>query len=446
MHPLDALLMPHDAPRVADGEPEDAPLWEARVTCRPGNGPRQWLRVGAEELRVFTALGEDTAGPSVIRVRSGDGRTAAVRWSETRDALAVPFSFRDAYESFVFERYAADAARGLSAAQLATFYRVKRAIPRSLQLGARRLLIRLQGRPEFPRWPFDASVADLLRLYVRCLLLASGEDELRFRWFWPNRARACLVLTHDVESAAGLRGALAIADAEESRGFRSSFNVVASWYPIDDGILGELQGRGFEIGVHGVYHDRSLFSTRAEFERQLPDLSAAARRFGGAVGFRSPATHRVLDWMGELPFEYDSTVPLTDPYEPQPGGCCSPWPYFVDSVVELPWTMPQDHLLLTLLREKGPHLWLRQLDALEREAGLVQCLTHPDPGYLGDPPKLDVYTAFLDAVAERDGIWHALPRDVARWWRDRTRAAAPPTADEGVATTENGRVAWEPAP
>jgi peptidoglycan/xylan/chitin deacetylase (PgdA/CDA1 family) len=238
---------------------------------------------------------------------------------------------------------------------------------------------------------------------------------------------------------------LRVADAEEERGFRSSFNVVGNWYPVDKGILEELCARGFEIGVHGLYHDRSLFSSRDEFERQLPALAATAREFEGAVGFRSPATHRVLDWIDELPFEYDCTVPLTDPYEPQPGGCCSPWPYFLGSVVELPWTLPQDHLLLTLLAQRTPELWVRQFDLLEREAGLVQCLTHPDPGYLGDGRKLRVYTDFLDAISERERVWHALPRDVARWWRERTGPLAPAQAVIGRARLDGEGVILEPA-
>ena len=61
-----------------------------------------------------------------------------------------------------------------------------------------------------------------------------------------------------------------------------------------------------------------------------------------AVRFRSPATHRVHAWLPELPIEYDCTIPHSDPYEPQPGGCCSLWPFFLGgSVVELPSTLPR---------------------------------------------------------------------------------------------------------
>ncbi len=295
---------------------------------------------------------------------------------------------------------------------------MKRFIPRSVQLAARRRLIRSRPLPEFPSWPYEHGVERLLRFYARCLLLALGETELRFRWFWPGSHRAALALTHDVESEEGLRLAVELADLEEERGLRSSFNIVARWYPIDWGIVRELGERGFELGVHGVYHDRSMFSSREAFDEQLPVVRETAAKLG-AVGFRSPATHRVHDWLGDLPVAYDCSVPHSDPYEPQPGGCCSPWPFFVGDVVELPWTMAQDHTLFTLLGHESIDLWVRQLERLEAAYGLVQLLTHPDPGYLGDAKKRTFYREFLDVVADRPGLWRALPREVAEWWRGR---------------------------
>ena len=181
------------------------------------------------------------------------------------------------------ERWVSAEASAVPPWALAAFYRIRRAIPRRVQLALRRALIKRQGVPDFPKWPYDESVRDLLAALAA--ILASGR-EIRFRWFWPRGARAALALTHDVESAAGLRNALRIADMEAARGLRSSFNVAKSWYEIGHRVLRELAARGFEIGVHGVWHDRSLFSTRAEFESQQELLREAAEAFG-AVGFRS---------------------------------------------------------------------------------------------------------------------------------------------------------------
>jgi hypothetical protein len=167
-----------------------------------------------------------------------------------------------------------------------------------------------------------------------------------------------------------------------------------------------------------VYHDRSLFSSRSEFERQLPRLREVVEQLG-AVGFRSPATHRVTDWLAELPVEYDATIPMSDPYEPQPGGACTAWPFFLGRVVELPYTLPQDHTLFNLLGYRTADPWVEQVKRLKRSFGLVQCVTHPDPGYLGEHRTEALYARFLDALAAEPDIWHALPREVARWWRAR---------------------------
>lgn len=376
------------------------------------------------------------------RFSLADGATVCARRDESDGHVTVPFSLAEAYTNYVEERWRTTGRqRALSERQLALFYGVKRFIPRRLQLVARRGLVRLQQDPEFPRWPFDESVTRLVRFYAKCLLAAAGTDELPFRWFWPHGHHAALVLTHDVESAKGLRLAIEIADLEEERELRSSFNIVAGWYPIDWGIVRELSARGFELGVHGVYHDRSLFSSRAAFEEQQPTLRRMAAELG-AVGFRSPATHRVVDWLSELPFAYDCSMPHSDPYEPQPGGCCTVWPFFLGDVVELPYTLPQDHTLLTLLGKRSVAVWRAQLERIEAEYGIVQLLTHPDPGYLGDAGKRALYREFLELVRDRPKLWRTLPRDVVAWWRRRA-AAIGPSLPVGIARLGD-EVAFEP--
>ena len=69
------------------------------------------------------------------------------------------------------------------------------------------------------------------------------------------------------------------------------------------------------------------------------------------------------------------------------------------------------------------------VDAIEARHGLIHCLSHPDPGYLGERDNRVLYVEFLDALAERTRLWRALPRDVASWWRRRETAE---TSDEDV--------------
>jgi peptidoglycan/xylan/chitin deacetylase (PgdA/CDA1 family) len=381
-------------------------------------------------------------GEKVAEFVADDGSVVAAWADPATETAWIPFDLEEAYLNYVHERWRGMTPQvALSEHQLELYYRVKRFIPRSVQLTARRALIRRQRNPTFPHWPLDESIAHLTRFYAKCLLLARGATELPFRWFWPDGHTAAVTLTHDVESAEGLRLAIEVADIEQERGFRSSFNIVADWYRIDWGILRELRERGFELGVHGVHHDRSMFASRTQFEQQLPVVHAMARELG-ASGFRSPATHRVVEWLAELPVEYDCSVPHADPFEPQPGGCCSLWPFFIGDVVELPHTLPQDHTLFTLLGHRTIDLWRDQVARIEELNGLIQVLTHPDPGYLAERRNRDLYTELVDVLAARTGLWRAAPRDVARWWR--TRADTDTAAPFGLARVEGADVVFEP--
>jgi peptidoglycan/xylan/chitin deacetylase (PgdA/CDA1 family) len=380
-----------------------------------------WL--AEREWRVFARPARElvSGGQEIAQFQLPSGEVLSASFDAARNSVFVPFSAAEAYLNYLTEAWSESIPRrGLSSAQLNAFYRVKRFIPRRLQIRGRRMLVRRTGLPGFPRWPFDTSVTQLLRFYAYCVLLGRGETEADFRWFWPNSHRAAVILTHDVETAEGLPLAVELADLEQAHGFRSSFNL-GGWYKVDPGITRELTGRGFEIGMHGLRHDRTLFSSRAAFDAQRPELASLAERLG-AEGFRSPSTYRVFEWIAELPISYDGSIPHSDPFEPQPGGCCSIWPFFIGSLVELPYTLPQDHTLLTLLGHRNADVWIEGARRIEEGYGLIQCLSHPDRGYLGDPPKRAIYAEFLRAIAERERVWKALPRDVASWWRERDAA------------------------
>jgi peptidoglycan/xylan/chitin deacetylase (PgdA/CDA1 family) len=403
------------------------PTWPVRVSCHTGREGRSWLTCADWWVYARAADRSEPDG-DVIATFTRDGSPPLAAFRDATGTVVVPFSLADAYDAYVSEAWREQSSNPrLSERSLRVFYRVRRAIPRRIQLAARRRVIARQGIPTFPAWPLDVSVGRLLRFYAACGLHGAGRTQGEFAWFWPDGHHAAVVLTHDVESDEGVRRAVALADLEEEHGFRSSFNFGAWYTRLDPGVLRELATRGFEIGMHGLTHDRQLFASRAAFEERLPLLADLAKRLG-ASGFRSPATHRVFEWLGELPVEYDCTIPNSDPYEPVPGGCCSVWPFFVGDVVELPYTLPQDHTLLTLLGHRSASVWLDQAAAIEREHGLIQCVSHPDPGYLAEPSKREVYAEFLRGLAERPRLWRALPRDVATWWRaradGRTDAAA----------------------
>ncbi len=239
----------------------------------------EWLQ--GDGWRVLAAPAEDSSpkGDEIARFETKGGSSLAAVQAPGGE-ISTPFDLDEAYANFVTERWTEhERRRGFSKQTLSGYYRIKRFIPRSAQLSVRRLVVKRQGLPDFPRWPLETSAIDLLRFYARCIALSSGGDSIQFEWFWPNGASAALVLTHDVESAEGLRLAIDIADLEADHGFRSSFNIVGSWYRLDWGVIGELRSRGFELGVHGLFHDRSLFESRRSFERQLPALEGVRTKY-----------------------------------------------------------------------------------------------------------------------------------------------------------------------
>jgi peptidoglycan/xylan/chitin deacetylase (PgdA/CDA1 family) len=323
----------------------------------------------------------------------------------------------------VEERYAT---RKRSARSLTLYYRLKPCVPRRLQIAGRRAHARnLRRRQEragrFPRWPIEPVMVERWEADVRDRLRRTGARRIPFIGFWPHGHRFAFIVTHDVETASGLANARRVLEIERRHDIVSSWNLVAGDYPIEPLVLDAIRAAGGEIGLHGLSHDGRLFESRSRFERQLPGIHRTLGAWG-ADGFRSPATHRNADWMPELGCLYDSSFPDTDPFEPQPGGCCSILPFFLGDVVELPITLVQDHTLFEILGERDISLWREKAAWLARHGGLVTVLVHPD--YVQSRDRLRRYEELLAFLCSLPGGWHALPRDVARWWRRRAELTA----------------------
>jgi peptidoglycan/xylan/chitin deacetylase (PgdA/CDA1 family) len=301
------------------------------------------------------------------------------------------------------------------------YYRLKPFVPRRLTRLLRRVHSSAARGGRALGWPIAGRYACFQWEVMRQLLIGAGLQSVCYRPLWPNGQRFAFVLTHDIETAAGQASARAVADLDESFGFRSSFNFVLKRYPLDYELIADLRERGFEIGVHGLRHDGKLFDSHAEFTRRANRINAHLRELG-AVGFRSPLTMRNPEWMQALEIEYDSSFFDTDPYEPIPGGTMSIWPFILGRFVELPYTLAQDFTLTVVLGETTPRLWVEKVDFIEWRHGMALVNTHPD--YLSHPAAGKVYADFLQAMRRRDGYWHALPMEVARWWRVRTDGAA----------------------
>ena len=259
---------------------------------------------------------------------------------------------------------------------------------------------------------------------------------------WPEGKRFAFVLTHDVESKAGLGKCRPLMQLETELGFRSSFNFVPEGsYRVPAELREKLSAAGFEIGIHDLKHDGRLFASYRGFERRAVRINHYVREWG-ASGFRSGFMLRNLDWLHNLDVQYDASTFDTDPFEPQPEGCQTIFPFWVprptasdsvngqqptidsssDGYVELPYTLTQDSTLFLILKEPSIRIWQQKLDWIAECGGMALVIVHPD--YLAFEGELSShltypaarYAEFLNWVKQKyEGTyWHAVPRDVAR--------------------------------
>lgn len=243
---------------------------------------------------------------------------------------------------------------------------------------------------------------------------------------WPDGKQFALVLTHDVETERGVERCRMIMDIEERLGFRSCFYFVPKRYDVPSGLREEMARRGFEVGVHGLYHDLSLFRSEKEFKRQAMEINRYLEEWG-AVGFRAPYMIHNLEWIREcLNIEYDASTFDTNPFEPVPHGVGTIFPFMVDgpggrACVELPSTLEQDHNLFVMLGEKSSDIWRKKLEWISSHGGLALLDAHPDymqsgARLMSDEYPLRLYQEFLEHVRTRHTCryWHAAPREVAQ--------------------------------
>jgi hypothetical protein len=342
---------------------------------------------------------------------------ASVWHDEDSGSYFLPFDPSEGIEAYWSEGYKMIAASRMTRFRKlagAAYYRARPVIPRPMQIGLRRLASRVQSRSSFPQWPLETGLHDLYELLFG-LLGEVGQEPIPWIAPWPNGYSWALVLTHDVETKRGYENLELLRDVEVASGRRSSWNFVPGRYVVDDEVVRRLAGDGFEIGVHGLYHDGRDVAPACVSDR-LPAMTAAAKRWS-ATGFRAPATRRVWHVMPTLGFDYDSSYPDTDPFEPDGGGCCTWLPFFNGETVELPITLPQDHTLFRILRHRDESMWLMKAEELRRRGGLALMITHPD--YMLDSPPREAYGRFLEALAGDPTAWSALPREVSSWWRRR---------------------------
>jgi hypothetical protein len=185
--------------------------------------------------------------------------------------------------------------------------------------------------------------------------------------------------------------------------------------------LDSIRTRGFEVNIHDLNHDGRLFDDRDQFLSRVRKINQYGKDFG-ARGFRSAVLYRRSDWMSELEFEYDMSVPSVAHLDPQRGGCCTVMPYFIDRLLEIPVTVIQDYSLFHILCDYSIKIWQKQVSEISEAHGVANFIVHPD--YIIDSQARRSYEnllSYLAALRRDEKLWVAKPDEISQWWRARSQ-------------------------
>lgn len=305
---------------------------------------------------------------------------------------------------------------------LKTYYNIKPLIPRRLQIAIRRLRARVKLMTHADYWPVHEEAAKPPENWIG----------------WPEGKKFAFLLTHDVDTAKGQARCRDLADLERRLGFVASYNFVPERYEVSAELRNYLTENGFEVGVHGLNHDGKYFTSRAIFRERAIKINRYINEWG-SVGFRAPSMLHNLSWLHELDIQYDSSTFDTDPFEPQPDGVGTIYPFWVPSgngrtgYVEIPYTLPQDFTLFVIMQHRNIDMWKRKLDWIASKGGMALMLIHPDYVNHGNNRSgreeypVEYYSEFLEYVQKTYGgtYYHVLPKDLAKLWKSKYPLAHP---------------------
>jgi hypothetical protein len=368
-----------------------------------------------------TLFGRHAGGEAALA--SAASWDAATEVSVDTDRVFLPFDAAEAIDNLRLERYCSspDLAHPANSLLGRAYYFIRPLLSVKVRRRLQKARLNSWRNLSFPRWPVDRTVDNMMADLLRLSLRAHRIDRVPFIWYWPNGAMGAAMVTHDVETAMGRDSSATVMDIDDSFGIKASFQVVPEKrYEVAASYVDSIWNRGFEVAVHDLNHDGHLFRDHKTFLRRAAKINAYRKAFH-AEGFRAAVLYRNQEWYDALDFSYDTSVPNVAHLDPQRGGCCTVMPYFVGKLVELPVTVTQDYSLFHILNDYSINLWKQQIELILENHGLINVIVHPD--YSVAPRERAVFEALLSHLAklrEERGIWAALPKDIAQWWRQRS--------------------------
>jgi hypothetical protein len=395
---------------------------DATTTTDCGSADTGFFQFGSKNL----CYGKSQCGVSgtSAAAKNFDASTGIVRDS---GKIQLPFDPAEVVNNLRLEHYKKNLSPGgqvfdASEPVRKLYYLIREGLPVAVRRELQKLYFRKWKELTFPAWPVDFTVETLHEDFLKLLMEAAGTDRIPFVWFWPDGAPNCLIMTHDVETSGGRDYTADLMDIDDKYGIKSSFQVIPEGrYDVSNDYVRLIRARGCEFNVHDLTHDGRLYLNRETFLARAKKINEYIRKFD-ACGFRAGVMYRNLDWYDAYDFSYDMSVPNVAHLEPQRGGCCTVFPYFVGKILEIPLTTCQDYSLFHILNDYSIDLWKTQLDMIGKRNGLMSFITHPD--YLIDARARKVYEtllAYLRRRIDHEKIWATLPRELDQWWRARSQ-------------------------
>ena len=300
------------------------------------------------------------------------------------------------------------------------YYALRPLFPVAFRRILQRRALKDWSKIPFPNWPIDTTADDVAKQVMMLAVEAAPEKKVPFIWYWPRGYSSCGIMTHDVETGVGQDFCPRMLELEKRYGIRSAFELVPEVrYEISDQVVEAIRAAGSEVCIHGLNHDGRLFDNEVEFRRRAKLINEYAAKYD-AKGFRSPIMYRNPDWYDAYTFSYDMSLPNAAHLDPQRGGCCTLFPYFIGDVLELPLTTIQDYPLYHVLQSDPMEMWRKQTGEIHARNGLASFIIHPD--YNMEPEKQELYCellAMLKTYGDAKRMWLALPKEVDAWWRQR---------------------------
>jgi peptidoglycan/xylan/chitin deacetylase (PgdA/CDA1 family) len=257
---------------------------------------------------------------------------------------------------------------------------------------------------------------DALRFVLVNALEKLTGTEIKKKMLFDNNY-LCL-LTHDVESAQGLKRAQRMKKMEEKYNCQSSWYLPSSRYTLNNEAIMELANYG-EIGAHDTKHDGKLAHlSKNKLVSRLTNVREHLNKIvqQPITGFRAPILQHndpILEAVSEAGYLYDTSIPTWEPKHPytmKPHGIGTVFPLNIRGITEIPLTLTQDHQLINVLglsKQETLRTWSEMALTIRDLGGVCMFLVHPD--YEFADGSMELYEEILNHVTSDNKAILTLP-------------------------------------